>query len=620
MMSQQEETKELRGKALRSQGALTKEDRIIEHVRTELESYFAPANIASDYNLKQKMTTDGFIDINLLLDLKLMQDLVTNRDLLIEAISRSKLLKMNTGCTMVKYMPILERNILILRDIPDNTMKEEIMTIFNNEHCSHPTEVHSDIGNHWFCRFQTEEECLATAQYLNLHGTFKGDKLHVRVKAIHDKNKADTSPQMQNASSSKSSKSRRSNAQPPQPYGPSMPYSPGQWYAYYGTGAVSTDYGFNSGGYPPNSRGGGQSRGGGRSRSKRSPAAPDQSKVNGPPSVTPPLSGGAPVSRPEEQLTASSDYPGQFDKYPMETFLEIYRKMEEKDDFDLPQTMRGRDIRIISDEPLIPCAIAPIEETKDFEDGGGRGRGRRNRKRRRKKKEMRGYYYEDDMAPDNNGHLPYDEYPPYVRDEYGDDRPYYHDYPEEHYDHGYYDEDGDEPRGRRGQGRGGRPRGRRGDRGRGGRRRRGRGARERKEDDEEVEVESEVRERRGGPGRQGRGRRRSARQYNSRRRPESANGNPSADADGGRRRNNRRSKAKDKPRQPKAVWAPKGSRKTEKSSPTDSGDHEPKEKVSGKGGRGGKAKATSPKWIPKSTKQYATNHGVYQAKGPAASQ
>jgi len=297
---------------------------LIEQVRVELESYFAPQNIQNDYNLRQKMTTDGFIDINLLLDLKLMQDLVTNRDLLIEAISRSKLLKMNTGCTMVKYMPILERNILILRDIPDKTMKDEIMAIFDNEHCSSPFEVHSDIGNHWFCQFQTEEECLATAQHLNSHGTFKGEKLHVRVKAIHDKNKADTSPQMQNAGSSKAAKSGRANGPPPppQPYGPSMPYSPGQWYAYYGTGAVA-DYGFgNNSGYPGNPRGG-PHRGG--RKTKRAPAPDaDQSKANGVPSASPSPSGRGGVV--EEKSTPTSDYPGVFDKYPMETFLEIYRK------------------------------------------------------------------------------------------------------------------------------------------------------------------------------------------------------------------------------------------------------------------------------------------------------
>merc|ERR1719228_2143842 len=490
------------------------------------------------------MTTDGFIDINHLLDLKLMADLVTNRDVLLEAISRSKLLKMNTGCTMVKYMPILERNILILRDIPDKTMKEEIMTIFDNEHCSLPREVHSDIGNHWFCQFNTEEECLATAQYLNSHGNFKGEKLHVRVKAIHDKNKADTSPQMQNAGSSKS-KSKRPNAHPPpQPYGPSMPYSPGQWYAYYGTGAVTADYGFSSAAYPPkNTRNSRSSR---RDRSQRSPPATDQSKANGVPSVTPPLSGGAPAPV-VEPMTASSDYPGQFDKYSMATFLEIFQTMEEKGDLDLPQSMRGRDVRIISDEVMLPVAVAPMEDTKDLdEDGGGRGRRRRKRGRGRgrgrKKKEMRGYYYEDE-ALERNGQVFYDQdYPPPYYPENEEEAYHYRDEYGDHGDYGYYEEDdAEQHRGGR-NGRGGPARGRRR------RRRRGRG----QQPEEEEEEESE--QRRGG--RRGGSRRRSARQYNSRRRPEKES--PEADMQSGRK------KKKPKARRPKEVWAPKGSKSQEK--------------------------------------------------------
>merc|ERR1712083_51482 len=50
---------------------------------------------------------------------------------------------------------------------------------------------------------KTEEECLKTAKYLQQFGTFNSEKLHVRVKAIHDKNKADTSPQMQQSPKSK---------------------------------------------------------------------------------------------------------------------------------------------------------------------------------------------------------------------------------------------------------------------------------------------------------------------------------------------------------------------------------------------------------------------------------
>merc|ERR1712060_441858 len=113
-----------------------------------------------------------------------------------------KLLVMNSGCTMVKYMPLLERNVLILRDIPTSTEKEEIVGIFDNASCSIPSEIHSDIGNNWFCQFKTEEECLKTAKYLQQFGTFNSEKLHVRVKAIHDVKKADATPAMTSASAS----------------------------------------------------------------------------------------------------------------------------------------------------------------------------------------------------------------------------------------------------------------------------------------------------------------------------------------------------------------------------------------------------------------------------------
>ena len=183
------------------------------------------------------MTTDGYIDIDLLLDLKLISDLASNRDILIEAISRSKLLVMNTGCTMVKYMPLLERNVLILRDIATSTEKSEVEKIFDNENCGNPSEIHSDIGNNWFVQFKTEEDCLKTARYLQQFGTFHAEKLHVRVKAIHDTKKADTTPVLPAAipilppppppSSKKPKQSAMPQAQPAYPT-----YSPGILYIY----------------------------------------------------------------------------------------------------------------------------------------------------------------------------------------------------------------------------------------------------------------------------------------------------------------------------------------------------------------------------------------------------
>jgi len=274
-------------------------------------------------------------------------------------------------------------------------------------------------------------------------------------------------------------------------------------------------------------------------------------------------------------MSPSSDYPGVFDKYPMETFLEIYRQLEANQDLSLPQSMRGRDLRIISDEVLVPVAIGGVEE-KDFEDRGRRGRRRKGRRGRRK--EMKGFFYEDE-AIEQNGHLHYEEY---GRQDYRHNE-YYEEYPEEY----HYEEDN------RGRGRG-----------RKGGRRRGGGRRRTDYDDREVEradSQSGSDEESGRRGRRSRGKpRRSARQYNSRRRPvEDSDENQGKGGRNGRKSKKERTKPK------KQVWAPKGQgvRKSASGSSASSGSD------SAGGGRGAKEQ----KWVPK---KYATETGVYQAKSP----
>ena len=410
-----------------------------------METYFAPQNIQNDFNLRQKMTTDGYIDIDLLLDLKLISDLASNRDILIEAISRSKLLVMNTGCTMVKYMPLLERNVLILRDIATSTEKSEIEKIFDNENCCKPSEIHSDIGNNWFCQFKTEEECLKTAKYLQQFGKFNDEKLHVRVKAIHDKNKADTSPQMQQPSPPKKSK----QSVMPQTQATYNAYSPGYYNnpppqyaaAYYG--AAIDPYSYPpSGVYPPQSTGtgtgtgatGGTGAGGtgniNKSSSSSSSSSPSRSNRSSgkrssgkdnkrssrdqeSPSPSNTKNGqqqkartpSSPLNQQqnitttqEEERTAISDYPGTFDKYDQDKFVKVYESMTNQQ-LVIPQSMRGRDLRIISEEILIPVILKPEDindDNDDDQDDKKTNRKRGSKKKRRKKREMSGTYYEDE--------------------------------------------------------------------------------------------------------------------------------------------------------------------------------------------------------------------------------
>merc|ERR1719203_2164748 len=278
-------------------------------------------------------------------------------------------------------MPLLERNVLILRDMAKSTKKEEILTIFEHSECCAPSEVHSDHSpvkdcNNWFCSFKTEEECLKTAKYLQQFGTFNDEKLHVRVKAIHDVKKADASPSMK-ASIPSSANNKKSKIE-----APAMPYSTGGYYANYGA-----YFGGSSGAMDPYF--------GAPMQAQKKKA--EESEV---------------VS---EDRTAISDYPGKFDKYSQDTFLEIYRAMK-ADALEIPQSMLGRDFRIISDGVLVPIVIAQDEEEK--EESFGKKKKKNKRKGRRKRK---GTYYEDEYGQ--------------VYDEYGNDGygGYY-----ENGDRGYY--------------------------------------------------------------------------------------------------------------------------------------------------------------------------------------
>ena len=72
---------------------------------------------------------------------------------------RSKLLVMDTGCTMVKYMPILER------DVPTSANKTQIAALFDSDALQTPTEIRSEISG---------QHCLETYALLAKHGQFDG--------------------------------------------------------------------------------------------------------------------------------------------------------------------------------------------------------------------------------------------------------------------------------------------------------------------------------------------------------------------------------------------------------------------------------------------------------------
>ena len=77
------------------------------------------------------------------------------------------------------------RNTIILRDIPSDASKEELMEIFTkDDKCAKPSEIRSDVGDTWFVTMKNEEEAKTTLLYLQLSGVkFKGKAVKGRLKS-----------------------------------------------------------------------------------------------------------------------------------------------------------------------------------------------------------------------------------------------------------------------------------------------------------------------------------------------------------------------------------------------------------------------------------------------------
>lgn len=109
----------------------------------------------------------------------------SDRTLLVDAMRDCKIVELNEKETHAKAQGPTqpERTTLILREISDDTLEKDVRAIFNNDECAPVKSMHPDIGNTWFVSFESEEDCIRTAMYLQNAGKFKGNPVHCRVKS-----------------------------------------------------------------------------------------------------------------------------------------------------------------------------------------------------------------------------------------------------------------------------------------------------------------------------------------------------------------------------------------------------------------------------------------------------
>jgi hypothetical protein len=112
------------------------------------------------------MDDDMCIPLSSLLKLQSIRDIAADADALINGLKDSKLLILDEAGARVKPNMSIERNSMILRDIPSDVSAEEIAQLFDPEYCAVPINIRSDIGQTWFVTFETEDDCLRSIMHI----------------------------------------------------------------------------------------------------------------------------------------------------------------------------------------------------------------------------------------------------------------------------------------------------------------------------------------------------------------------------------------------------------------------------------------------------------------------
>jgi len=147
-----------------------------------LDDYFE-----HDANLRKQYEQERSIDE--LYQLKLIQAINPDKDLLMAAIQKCKKLTLDESQKKVRAKTGRGRTILILRDLPRDVQHGHIKNLLESEELvsqleSRVKEIRPELNETWFVRFATQDDCLTAAEWLTFHGKLNGQKVKCRVKSV----------------------------------------------------------------------------------------------------------------------------------------------------------------------------------------------------------------------------------------------------------------------------------------------------------------------------------------------------------------------------------------------------------------------------------------------------
>eukprot|EP00189_Rhodosorus_marinus_P000117 CAMPEP_0113957734 /NCGR_PEP_ID=MMETSP0011_2-20120614/2945_1 /TAXON_ID=101924 /ORGANISM="Rhodosorus marinus" /LENGTH=548 /DNA_ID=CAMNT_0000968351 /DNA_START=37 /DNA_END=1680 /DNA_ORIENTATION=- /assembly_acc=CAM_ASM_000156 len=153
----------------------------------QVEFYLSWRNLQADYYLKERMTPDHWVPLQLIVDFPKMKAFQISS---VENLARilkenSTELEVNLSTFQVRPLFLVQdtkRSVLILREIPSGTSEQEIRDLFDGvEDCPPIYSIMPELENQWFVTFDTEKGAhLAFELTKTMH--FKDKTVKARVK------------------------------------------------------------------------------------------------------------------------------------------------------------------------------------------------------------------------------------------------------------------------------------------------------------------------------------------------------------------------------------------------------------------------------------------------------